>query len=472
MMQQTHTRAAHYFAIALALQLVGCMAQSRGNYDIDRTPIVNTGARASIIYPGEGPMPMPGSAPPQGSTPPGSAPQAGTAPPGTAPAGGGLVFLGGARTQETRHLEIREDPLIVKYLTAPIALLAAPFVLAKESITGEPEPGPAIPRPTDPTIPQSRTAAAPPPPQRDSAEDYETAMLQNMEEELAQQRAPEPTSARPAQPSARPQAPSSSIEAELQALQRSPEPPRTDSERTSARQTAPSRATAAQPRASSAGSDQGKRTATASRPVQNSDNPYPTAHGIVDRNDDGRIDHWIFRENGVIVRQIFDENYDGRPDRTILFDAQTHQPSRVEEDTSGDGELDSWVDYHKGVIQRRRADGDGDGVVDTWSFFRAGELVRHEQDTTGDGFRDVISFFSDGQRVREERDGNGDGQADAILHYDSDEKLTRQEEDQDGDGSSDVISHYRDGRLTRRELIQAPEVAEGGPGAAPSKSIP
>ena len=204
----------------------------------------------------------------------------------------------------------------------------------------------------------------------------------------------------------------------------------------------------------------------------NTDNPYPTAHGIVDRNDDGHIDEWIFRENGEIVRQIFDEDYDGRPDRTIHFDPATHQPRRVEEDTRGDGALDSWVDYHQGVIQRRRADGDGDGMVDTWSFYREGELVRHEQDTTGDGFRDTISFFSEGRRVREQRDTTGDGQLNAVLHYDSGEQLTHQEDDRDGDGNIDVVSHYRDGRLTRRELLEAPEVAEGGPTDGPSKATP
>ena len=62
-MQQATHRVICWIGVAVALQLVGCMAQQRRNLDIDRTPIVNTGARASIIYPGDGPIPMPGTEP-------------------------------------------------------------------------------------------------------------------------------------------------------------------------------------------------------------------------------------------------------------------------------------------------------------------------------------------------------------------------------------------------------------------------
>jgi antitoxin component YwqK of YwqJK toxin-antitoxin module len=194
-------------------------------------------------------------------------------------------------------------------------------------------------------------------------------------------------------------------------------------------------------------------------PSREPGNLFPSASGIVDRNNDGRIDQWIFRENGEIAKEVLDDDFDGRPDRTMIFDPQTHRPSRVEEDTLGDGVLDSWTDYRNGAISRRRSDSNGDGTVDTWSFFRAGELTRHEQDTSGDGFRDVVSFFEEGRRVREERDVNGDGQADEILHYDSNEQLVRREEDRDRDGALEVVSHYEAGRLVRRELLDVPALA-------------
>ena len=136
------------------------------------------------------------------------------------------------------------------------------------------------------------------------------------------------------------------------------------------------------------------------------------ADGIVDRDGDGRVDQWIFRENGEIARVELDENRDGRPDRILHYDLGTHQIRRVEEDGNADGVSDSWTDYEDGRVSRRRGDGDYDGVADTWSFYRDGVITRHEQDTTGDGFRDRMGYYVDGKLVREEHDRDGDGRKD------------------------------------------------------------
>ncbi len=179
---------------ALAIQISGCMAYNNTSSDFDRVPIVNTGTRAAIIYPGQGAPAMPGSAPNAQYAPPGAGSQYGQppvpeqqppypssapVPPGVAPTpqpyanpqsgsapDGQISFLGGSRMEESRHVDIRKEPLVVKYLTAPFKLVAAPFVLAKEALEGEPEPGPAIPRRPDPPTPQraigsgDRTATA------------------------------------------------------------------------------------------------------------------------------------------------------------------------------------------------------------------------------------------------------------------------------------------------------------------------
>jgi hypothetical protein len=458
---------------ALAIPISACMAYNKTTSDVDRTPIVNMGSRAAIIYPGQGAQAMPGSVPPVQYAPPGAGsqythppvpeqqpphpyPSGAPVPPGTAPApqpyanpqpnphqnpqanpapSDQISMLGGSRVEETKHLDQRNDPLIVKYLTAPFKLIAAPFVLAKEAIEGDPEPGPAIPTRPDPQLTHAPSGAAPPPPPQ--ATDYESAMLRDLERQIEQRGTPEPREAHEQRIASAPK-PSFSIADELRELQRAPEAPQRRANLPSA--PAPS-ARVETPQSREPG------------------NPYPTANGIVDRNNDGRIDQWIFRENGEIAKEVLDEDFDGRPDRTIVFDAQTHRPDKVEEDTSGDGVLDSWTDYDNGAIARRRSDSNSDGTVDTWSFFRAGELARHEQDTSGDGFRDVVSFFDNGRRVREERDSNGDGQADEVLYYDSDEKLLRREEDRDGDGGLEVVSHYEAGRLVRRELLEAPTMA-------------
>ncbi len=481
--RRTTVRAGYRWLLAaLALPISACMAYNDTTADVDRTPIMNTGTRAGIIYPGQSAPAMPGSVPQGQYAPPGAGSQYGqppvperqappaypsgaTLPPGAAatprpyanpqatpypnpqsnpypnpqanPAPNDQIsMLGGARVEETKHLDKRKEPLVVKYMMAPLKLLAAPFVLAKEAIEGDPEPGPAVPRRADPQLPNAQSGPAPPP-QPQQPTDYESAMLRDLERQLEQRGTPETQNA-PEQRVAAVQAPSLSIADELRELQRAPEAPRGRIDRS------------ASP-APSAGVETPRG--------QESGNPYPTASGIVDRNADGRIDQWIFREDGEISKQLLDEDFDGRPDRTIIFDAQTHRPGRVEEDTNGDGVLDSWTDYDNGAIARRRSDSNGDGTVDTWSFFRAGELARHEQDTSGDGFRDVVSFFEEGRRVREERDSNGDGQADEILYYDGNEKLMRREEDRDLDGGLEVVSHYEAGRLVRRELLEAPTLA-------------
>lgn len=444
-------------AVACALPLAGCMAYSHADIDTDRTPIVNVGSRASIIYPGQSGPAFPEFAPPPGATSgQQSGPQAGqqgaptpngdphgTAPgqqsaPGAAPPppsayrppadpNAGMTLIGGAREDITTSKKIREDPLFMKYLTAPLAVVAAPFVLAKEALEGDPEPGPAVPRPPNPQAPVAPQAAPP------DGQTYEQQMLRAMQRELAEReadRAPAPHDP----PGATPSAPGRrlSIADELAELQRVSEAPRPPSEAT-----AETRSTA---------SPRPERT---------------TADGIVDRNDDGRIDQWIYRDRGEIVREELDEDFDGRVDRIVHVDLGTHQVRLVEEDNAGDGVIDSWTEYRDGAIARRRSDSDGDGAVDTWSFYTNGELSRHEQDTTHDGYRDAISFYENGHRVRETRDLDGDGQPDTTLFFDANDRIARQLEDRDGDGVAEVISHYRDGRLVRRELLDADELASG-----------
>lgn len=457
---------------ALALPLASCMAYSHADFDTDRTPIVNVGSRASVIYPGQSGPAFPVFAPPTGSVapgnttqrqssqggstqssyadpqevPPGQQPTPGVQPPAPPPyqpprdPNAGMTLIGGAREDITTHKTVREDPLFMKYLTAPLAVVAAPFVMAKEAIQGDPEPGPPVPRAPGPQAPvtaQRRDTVTTPAP---APQTYEQQLMREMERELAQreqqtQRARRPTHAESGSSAPRQHA-SLSIADELDALQRVSEAPQRRAEGTRPPERQP--AHASEPEASGS-----------------------TADGIVDRNDDGRIDQWIYRDRGEIVRQELDEDFDGRVDRIVHVDLETHQVSQVEEDNHGNGVIDTWTEYRDGAIARRRSDSDADGSVDTWSFYRAGELARHEQDTTHDGYRDAISFYADGRRVRETRDLDFDGQHDTVLFFDANDRIQRQEEDRDRDGFAEVISHYRDGRLVRRELLDAAELAAG-----------
>ncbi len=436
-------------ALLTAASLVGCFAYGRAQRDIDRSPIFDTGVGATILYPGESRVRPGGRIPQTGprseATTPDVHPDG--LPPGAAPfprGGGAVTSIGGAQRDEVSHAQYREDPLFHRYLVLPFAWIAAPFrFLARGK---QPEPGPEVPR---------ATVARPRPTRSQPFPDYDALRLRELERELddrlTRERPPETASGAAAGPRLETQSPrprSLSIAEELAALQRG-------SALAAAGTTEPGRA-----RAST------RLPPTLDRPASVPSPPPPQAarsnprglgdrpaHGVVDRNRDGRIDHWIYRKDGEIVREVFDENSDGQPDRILVYDLASHRVRRVEEDTDHDGSFDTWTDYREGAIARRRADTDHDGVADSWSYYAGGTITRHERDTTGDGFRDRVGFYDEGQLGREELDTDGDGRPDTTLHYDGAERVTLKEEDTDGDGLVDLFSHYESGRLTRRELL-------------------
>ena len=453
---------AHLARLALALvsasALSGCMAYSNVKRDTDRQPIVNTGVGAMVLMPGQGAPSMPdtrasrmyGGAPAQPgyAAPPGQAPPPGygaqpgyggsasgsynnsgtgssgggsgyaAGPPGGAPsAGPNIQFIGGAELDEVKHREIKQEPLIIKTLLAPVAAVAWPFKKAYEAAQGDPQPVVAPPMPQ-----------APPPGPPDYEAAYEEQQLQALENQLGGPgagAAPAPSAA-PAGPGAQAYpAPSaagarpSSIADELALLQRR-----------------------VPPRGVAPGASGG---------------PAATPPGVADRvNDadgDGRPDQWQYRENGVLVRELFDQNGDGRVDRTVLYDPATGQKRSEEDDANQDGRVDSWVEYQGDQVVRRRQDESGDGEPDAWTFYRGGQLARVEEDRNGDGFRDRVGYYEAGKLARETEDSNGDGRPDRITLYDAQERVRQRSEDRDGDGLVDARSFYENGKLVRKELV-------------------
>jgi hypothetical protein len=71
------------------------------------------------------------------------------------------------------------------------------------------------------------------------------------------------------------------------------------------------------------------------------------------------------RKEAVLFQEIFDTNYDGRPDLWKEF--------------STDGNL-----------KERRLDRDFDGRIDYWEHYSRGQIIRIEQDKDGDGNPDTI----------------------------------------------------------------------------------
>ena len=168
--------------------LTGC-AFSDVEKDVDRNPIVNTGAGASIIYPGQSAPGIPG-----GQASPGSGGTSRTGPNGEShssgsptPGGGNITMIGGAEVDDKRHYTVHEEPLYYKYALLPFAILAAPFVAIAEAVSPEEEEGPEIPKK------RAVEAAAQPPAERPP--DYETRRLDALEQELDQRNAANPGAA-------------------------------------------------------------------------------------------------------------------------------------------------------------------------------------------------------------------------------------------------------------------------------------
>ena len=488
-------------ALVLAASLSAC-AYGSGNSDVDRNPIANTGAGASIIYPGRGvPTFQSGGqyGPRGGVIGTGQRREAGVGgdPQATAAGGGGgttnqsgngspgsgggtVSFLGGSELDEVSHKSYKNEPYIVKALALPFAMMAVPFKAAYDAARGEAEPGPEVPRPAqtshlpESTSPQQpnhdlgrapQAANASPVRQRPPAasnsrpRDYESVLLEKMERELEERGA---TRSSPRLAGSGTASPVLSFADELEELQRMAPAPRGSVVPTVA-PTQNARYASLQPR------DPRHR---ANVPTQASpaggDSPFAksaltSASGIVDRNGDGRIDHWLFRNNGRLEREILDDNFDGQGERTIYYDVASNQVTHIEEDFDHDAMVDSWTNYRDGRVIRRRSDVDRDGVVDSWTYYRDGEISRHERDTTGDGFRDHVGYYRGGVLDFEEQDHDGDGRSEVTVRYDAREQIIGREEDLDGDGSVDLISHFENGKLTSREILDPSALDRSAP---------
>ncbi|MGE4609637.1 MAG: hypothetical protein AAEJ52_23115 [Myxococcota bacterium] len=219
---------------------------------------------------------------------------------------------------------------------------------------------------------------------------------------------------------------------------------------------------------------------------------------------------WGNTETLEVDRGFQDDNGDGVPERILFFGTGTDTLLRLEEDSNGDGHVDTWQSYEGGELTRRLRDTDADGAVDVWEEYRDARMIgrtldrdhddvadtffeyrgdalaeeRHDSDNDGridqlvryenlfrissevdqdrDGATDTwITYgISRGEEVvvRVERSSRGAGPADIFETYDTTTGksiLSKREEDSDGDGSIDVTSLYEDGKLVQREVTHS-----------------
>jgi hypothetical protein len=334
-----------------------------------------------------------------------------------------MAMLGGAVTIDTRKIRRQENPLWSNPLFWPFAVVAWPFVKLNEAVNADRDRQfrrhayDRIQQQTGVPIPEGSHDSGPLDPQMAA----EQAQQQAMQQALVARQQQGADGGAPGFGNAHATA-SLSIADELAAL-RNGRPPGT-----------------AMPAPDTA-------------PVEQA--PIPgaaAADEAEDRNGDGRTDRWVYRSEGR-TRELLDEDGDGRPERTVIYEADGERIARVDEDTSGDGQVDSWTSYENGIMARRRTDSNGDGEPDTWTLYQDGEIHRHEQDSQGSGIRDRIDHYEAGRLARRIEDADGDGRPERVTHFDPKGRPASLEEDTDGDGLIDVRSYYSAGKLVRRELL-------------------
>ena len=395
--------------LLLVLMLLGC-SFAHVNHDLDTRPETSAGMGATVLYPGQRPPAIGAQAPASAQRPEAR----------NARAEPDVTMIGGNSSQEKASKRIRNTPL------GPLTTLVGyPFWIFGKSLSEAAD--------------EAATQQTPETPAPTTADQRERNRLAHENDELLRQL--QPTGAAPGTPaipsrhaatrprdskslsSARPGSRPGSIGAELAAL----------------------------------------RNALAPEPSAPSLAPHELPPSrVLDRDQDGRPDLFVYGPVEAPERELFDDDQDGSPNRVVIYGADG-LVSRVEEDADGDGRLESVAMFERGQPVRKRADTGQDGEIDSWSFFREGELVRHEVDRNGDGFRDLFLWYDSGQLVREEEDGNDDGRPDLINHY-RDGELVQREEDPDFDGIYDIRSFFLNGKLLRKEVRgEIPSSEENSP---------
>ena len=178
----------------------------------------------------------------------------------------------------------------------------------------------------------------------------------------------------------------------------------------------------------------------------------------LDRDYDGSVDSWSTYQGGVVQETSRDNDGDGRADEWLLFGTGGLATLR-EVDRDSDGTKDAFYVYRGGALIEERHDADGDGRPDRILRYTDGQLRVAEEDTTGDGQADTWTHYKVFARQeivdRIEKDTAGDGKPDVFETYEQIAGrllLKERGEDKNGDGEIDIRSIYEGGKLKQRQI--------------------
>lgn len=117
-----------------------------------------------------------------------------------------------------------------------------------------------------------------------------------------------------------------------------------------------------------------------------------------DSNNDGQVDMWSYMDGARVVRVEIDKDGDGKIDRWEHYDAN-QKIVKIGFSRQHDGKEDAWsYSNAAGEIERIEVSTKRDGVVSRVERYVHGALATAEEDTDGDGRLDTWETY-DGERL-------------------------------------------------------------------------
>ncbi|OQY40840.1 MAG: hypothetical protein B6229_00750 [Spirochaetaceae bacterium 4572_7] len=114
----------------------------------------------------------------------------------------------------------------------------------------------------------------------------------------------------------------------------------------------------------------------------------------LDSNNDGILDLWVkeIPSEGVLIST--DTDFDGNIDSILKMD-QNRESLYEETDYNLDGSMDNFYYYENGVVVRQEVDSNYDSRVDIWIYIcnDGSSIYRYEKDTNFDGIVDKVKEF-------------------------------------------------------------------------------
>jgi len=122
---------------------------------------------------------------------------------------------------------------------------------------------------------------------------------------------------------------------------------------------------------------------------------------VTHRTPDGRADQWLNRVDAGNYQVLIDTNGDQRPD--VIKTYRNGQLVQVERDRNYNGAVDLVQQYSQGLLVREVHDDDFDGKPESIWTFRNGKVAMVERDPRERGYVDVVEYYdASGKLTRRE----------------------------------------------------------------------